>query len=187
MHLSLPKKNGLAMSRHPGESRGPEIAECIEKTEFRLCSTSKAKATPDCRNDEKALFGSFFECIKIKAASPDSWSNQIKNLALKLRSSYFWPMNGHERLAEKLKLLQFSIDIIPDVVYWVTTDGRISNVNTADCGMLGYSREELLFMSVHDIDPESGPDNDIDINIGIGIEISEGWMDSKEVVTAVGS
>jgi PAS domain S-box-containing protein len=63
-------------------------------------------------------------------------------------------MNEHERLADKLNLLQFSIDAIPDAVYWITMDGRISNVNAAACGMLGYSREEFLCLSVHDIDPE---------------------------------
>jgi PAS domain S-box-containing protein len=58
---------------------------------------------------------------------------------------------------EKLKLLEFSIDNISDAVYWVTLDGRFWNVNAAACKMLGYSREELLTMSVHDIDPTYDP------------------------------
>jgi PAS domain S-box-containing protein len=53
---------------------------------------------------------------------------------------------------EKLKLLEFSIDIISDAVYWITLDGRLWNVNAAACKMLGYNRKELLSMSVHDID-----------------------------------
>jgi PAS domain S-box-containing protein len=55
---------------------------------------------------------------------------------------------------DKLKLLEFSIDNIPDAVYWITMDGRLWNCNAAACGMLGYSREELLSLSVHDIDFE---------------------------------
>jgi PAS domain S-box-containing protein len=58
---------------------------------------------------------------------------------------------------EKLKLLEFSIDNISDAVYWVTLDGRFWNVNAAACRMLGYGREELLSMSVHDIDPTYDP------------------------------
>jgi PAS domain S-box-containing protein len=52
---------------------------------------------------------------------------------------------------EKLKQLEFFIDNISDAVYWTTSDGRFLNVNAAACTMLGYSREELLSMSVRDI------------------------------------
>jgi len=55
---------------------------------------------------------------------------------------------------DKLKLLEFSIDNIPDAVYWITMDGRFWDCNAAACGMLGYSREELFSLSVHDIDFE---------------------------------
>jgi PAS domain S-box-containing protein len=59
-----------------------------------------------------------------------------------------------KQLENKLKLLQFAIDAIPDAVYWITMDGHIWNANTAACGMLGYSREELLSLSVENIDPD---------------------------------
>ncbi len=55
---------------------------------------------------------------------------------------------------EKLKLMEFCIDSIPDAVYWLALDGRFRNVNKAACEMLGYSREELLSLSMHDIDPD---------------------------------
>jgi two-component system cell cycle sensor histidine kinase/response regulator CckA len=54
----------------------------------------------------------------------------------------------------RLQLTDFSIDNIPDAVYWATMDGRFRSVNAAACGMLGYSREELLSLSVLDIDPD---------------------------------
>ncbi|HEX2770358.1 MAG TPA: PAS domain S-box protein, partial [Geobacteraceae bacterium] len=57
-------------------------------------------------------------------------------------------------LEEKLNMLEFCIDSIPDAVYWVALDGRFWNVNAAACEMLGYSREEILLLSVHDIDPD---------------------------------
>jgi PAS domain S-box-containing protein len=62
-------------------------------------------------------------------------------------------MNEHQRIEGKLKLLEFSIDSIPDAVYWITTDGRFWHCNAAACRMLGFSREELLSLSLHDIDP----------------------------------
>jgi PAS domain S-box-containing protein len=54
---------------------------------------------------------------------------------------------------EKLKLTDFSIDNISDAIQWITMDTRFWNVNQAACSMLGYSREELLSMSISDIDP----------------------------------
>jgi PAS domain S-box-containing protein len=52
-----------------------------------------------------------------------------------------------------LKLTQFSIDRATDSVFWVGPDARIVNVNEAACRALGYSKDELLTMTVHDIDP----------------------------------
>jgi PAS domain S-box-containing protein len=63
-------------------------------------------------------------------------------------------MNERKESEEKLKLMEFSIDNIPDAVYWTTSDGNFRNVNAAACDMLGYSREKLLSMSVHDINPD---------------------------------
>ena len=57
-------------------------------------------------------------------------------------------------LEEKVNMLEFCINSIPDAVHWVALDGRFWDVNAAACGMLGYSRDELLSLSVHDIDPD---------------------------------
>jgi PAS domain S-box-containing protein len=63
-------------------------------------------------------------------------------------------MNERKDIEEKLKLQEFCIDSIPDAVYWITLDGRFRNVNAAACGMLGYSREELISLSLSNIDPD---------------------------------
>lgn len=52
-----------------------------------------------------------------------------------------------------LRFTGFSIDQIADALLWVSLEGRILNVNEAACAMLGYSREELLCLSVLDLDP----------------------------------
>jgi PAS domain S-box-containing protein len=46
-----------------------------------------------------------------------------------------------------------SIDAAGEGIYWVDKDARIVNANLAGCRQLGYSKEELLSMTVHDIDP----------------------------------
>jgi PAS domain S-box-containing protein len=59
-----------------------------------------------------------------------------------------------KRFEEALRLTQFSVDSAPDAVYWMSPDARFIYANDAACRALGYSRDELLTMSVHDIDPD---------------------------------
>ncbi len=59
-----------------------------------------------------------------------------------------------KKLAEEgLLLTQFAIDNAGDAIFWMTPDARIFNVNEAACVMLGYSRPEMVELSVPDIDP----------------------------------
>jgi PAS domain S-box-containing protein len=62
---------------------------------------------------------------------------------------------AHRKLAEEaLRRTQFSVDRASDAVLWIAPDARILYVNDAACRHLGYSREELLSMKIHDIDPD---------------------------------
>jgi PAS domain S-box-containing protein len=58
-----------------------------------------------------------------------------------------------KRAEQTLKLTQFTIDHITDSVFWIGPDARLLRVNDGACQNLGYSREELLSMTVHDVDP----------------------------------
>ncbi|MBT7951094.1 MAG: PAS domain S-box protein [Gammaproteobacteria bacterium] len=59
------------------------------------------------------------------------------------------------KLAEQALLFtQTSVDQAGDVIYWLGPDGKFMYVNDTACEMYGYSREELLSMSVPDIDIE---------------------------------
>ena len=53
-----------------------------------------------------------------------------------------------------MRFTQFAIDRTADSVFWMTPDGKFIYVNDAACRSLGYTREELLSMTVHDIDPD---------------------------------
>jgi PAS domain S-box-containing protein len=56
--------------------------------------------------------------------------------------------------AEKsLQFTQFAIDHAADAAFWITEDAHFFYVNEAACQSLGYTREELLRMTVFDIDP----------------------------------
>ncbi|MCB9730272.1 MAG: PAS domain S-box protein [Deltaproteobacteria bacterium] len=61
---------------------------------------------------------------------------------------------SEQRVAERaLRLTQFSVDRAADSVLWIGEDGRLFYLNEAGCRMLGYSSDELLAMSVPDIEP----------------------------------
>ena len=57
-----------------------------------------------------------------------------------------------KRTESALRLMQFSIQQAVDAVFLVSAEARILDVNEAACAMLGYTREELLSKTVHDID-----------------------------------
>ena len=59
-----------------------------------------------------------------------------------------------KRIENKLQFTQFAIDHSDDAAFWMKKDARFFYVNDAACRALGYSRDELLSMTVHDIDPD---------------------------------
>ncbi len=54
---------------------------------------------------------------------------------------------------ETQQLMQFSIDRAADAVFYIRPDGTLFYVNEAASKALKYSREELLRLSIQDIDP----------------------------------
>ncbi|MGF1583293.1 MAG: PAS domain S-box protein [Gemmataceae bacterium] len=54
---------------------------------------------------------------------------------------------------EEVQFTSFSLEQAVDAVFFMDSTGRFFKVNNAACRTLGYSREELLAMTVHDIDP----------------------------------
>jgi len=52
-----------------------------------------------------------------------------------------------------LQFTRFSINHANDMIYWVDPDGKIVDVNETTCKKLGWSRSELLSMTVMEINP----------------------------------
>ena len=69
-------------------------------------------------------------------------------------ASVITDITNRKHAEEELRLSKFAIDHCADPVYWVRKDGRFSYVNKAACESLGYSHDELVSMTVHDIDPD---------------------------------
>jgi PAS domain S-box-containing protein len=57
------------------------------------------------------------------------------------------------RREEDLRFTQYAIDSTVSQAFWMTDDGRLFYVNDAACRALGFTRDELLGMTIRDIDP----------------------------------
>jgi PAS domain S-box-containing protein len=62
-----------------------------------------------------------------------------------------------ELAGEQQAMLEFAMERISEAAYLVANDGRFVYVNGEACRSLGYSREELLGLSVPDINPDFPP------------------------------
>jgi len=57
-----------------------------------------------------------------------------------------------KRAEKELKFTQFTVDHAADPAFWMDSQARIIYVNEAACMSLVYERDELLAMTIHDID-----------------------------------
>jgi PAS domain S-box-containing protein len=64
-------------------------------------------------------------------------------------------ISEQKKSEEALRFTQFAIDRTIDQAFWTTAGGRLIYVNDAACRSLGYSREELLALTMMDIVPSS--------------------------------
>ncbi|NGZ95199.1 MAG: hypothetical protein CV089_03530 [Nitrospira sp. WS110] len=70
---------------------------------------------------------------------------------------------------EHLHRTRFAMDQAVDAVYWIDPQARILYANDAASMMLGYTAEEFLRMTVHDLNPDYPP------------ELWPGWWDEARV------
>jgi PAS domain S-box-containing protein len=62
-------------------------------------------------------------------------------------------ITAHKQAERDLQFFQFAIEHCGEAAFCIGTDARIIYVNDIACKSLGYTREELLTMSIPDIDP----------------------------------
>jgi PAS domain S-box-containing protein len=61
------------------------------------------------------------------------------------------------RMEETLRLTEFAVARISDMMFLVAPDGRLLDANQSACRRLGYTRDELLALRVSDIDADIAP------------------------------
>jgi|GEM_PF-1891687 len=87
------------------------------------------------------------------------WSAVIVTLGgSEVMLSLVYDYTERKQAEEALRFTQFAIDNSADQIFWIDEDARFTYVNNHACQTLGYSREELLHMTVQDIDPNYAQD-----------------------------
>ncbi|MBN2641916.1 MAG: PAS domain S-box protein [Victivallales bacterium] len=82
---------------------------------------------------------------------------KVFKTAMRQFACIFSDITERRKNEESLKRTQFVLDRAKDNCMWVDNTGRLIYVNDSSCQALGYSREELLNMTVFDIDPDFLP------------------------------
>jgi len=70
----------------------------------------------------------------------------------------FCDITDLKRMEQARHFTRFAIDHFSDAAFWMGSDARFIYVNDSATRALGYSKEELLGMTVHDIDPDFPPE-----------------------------
>ena len=66
----------------------------------------------------------------------------------------FIDISARKEAEKTLRLTQFSVEKFSDGILWIGPDAKFNYANEAVCQKLGYSKDELLTMSVYDVDPD---------------------------------
>lgn len=67
-------------------------------------------------------------------------------------------ITARKQAEEALQMMRFSVDHAGDSVFWISREGRILYANDVGWASRGYTREELLGMTVFDLDPDFQPE-----------------------------
>jgi len=101
--------------------------------------------------------GSSYAVLVVYSHEPGAFDARTVRLLEDMASNIGFALDNFDREAERrkteiaLRLTQFTLDKSADPIFWICQDGRIRYVNDAACSYLGYSRDEMLNMSVCDI------------------------------------
>jgi diguanylate cyclase (GGDEF)-like protein/PAS domain S-box-containing protein len=81
-------------------------------------------------------------------------ANLINFNGRELNCAFVRDITARKRDQRLMELMKFSMDHMEDKVTWVTPDAKVVYANIAACESLGYTKEEMLQLSVPDFDPE---------------------------------
>ncbi len=70
---------------------------------------------------------------------------------------FFSDITERKQMEDRLRTTQYAVDHAADSIFFIGDNGYFLDVNESACRRLGYTKKELLTMSVMDIDPDFLP------------------------------
>lgn len=81
-------------------------------------------------------------------------TNYVSSGDVEYNCCFVRDISERRRLEASLRLTQLSVDQAADLIYWIGADGAVLYVSDSVISRLGFTREELLGMTIFDIDPQ---------------------------------
>jgi diguanylate cyclase (GGDEF)-like protein/PAS domain S-box-containing protein len=132
--------------------------ELLGKTIIDIDHGSRAEGWPDhwrmLREKGSATFESRHRRKDGSIFPIECFVNFIRFEGRELIIGFYRDISERKQVEDKLLITQFVSDHAPDSIFWIDEQARIVYVNEDACRERGYTREELLAMSIPDINPE---------------------------------
>jgi diguanylate cyclase (GGDEF)-like protein/PAS domain S-box-containing protein len=157
IHWIAPDGRLLYVSDSNCERHGYSREEMLTMTVFDLDPTQTPESWPALWERVKASGSLRFETVH-KSRSGEIFPVEVtaSNVTHKGREynfSFARDISARKALEASLRLTQYSMDKAADYIFWIGPEGQFVNVGASACRRLGYSREEILGLTIFDIDP----------------------------------
>jgi diguanylate cyclase (GGDEF)-like protein/PAS domain S-box-containing protein len=84
-------------------------------------------------------------------------TNYVEHNGKEYDVAFLRDITERKKIEEALRLTQLSVDCAADLIHWIAPDGRLLYVSDSTCRRNGYSREEMLALTIFDLDPLQSP------------------------------
>ena len=91
--------------------------------------------------------------LSVLYAAVETVRNNLEDLVELRTQELEQEIEERKKVEKALRLTQFSLDRARDAIYFIDADAHLFYANNAACQIWGYSKEQLLQMSIGDIDP----------------------------------
>jgi two-component system, cell cycle sensor histidine kinase and response regulator CckA len=163
-NLAMEQITGLTQTEVIGRAWGGVMSQVmvLEHHSDDLAQRTKASMLDAQGTDQSPHFGERLEAAILR---PDGERRFVEGVVFPIAAEGRLDI-GHivqdvteRKLGEtSLTLTQFSVDHAADFIYRMSSEGRILDVNESCCRRYGYSREEMLGMTIFDLNPTMSPD-----------------------------
>lgn len=133
-----------------GYGRGELIGRAIGDV-FQPGEIERFRASRELTPDGRTLSGEW--TLLRKDGSHVAAEISANILADKSFQAFARDISERRRAEEQSRLIKYTIDHVAGSAALIAADARFVFVNDACCRSLGYAREELLNLTIHDIDP----------------------------------